>query len=66
MADEAAHSEPAPETKPAKKSKAHLVKGVIMQDGVFSSLGVHNKGDKVELPEVDVVALEKNQFITRV
>lgn len=42
-----------------------LVRGVIMEDGVFSSLGVHKKGEKVEIPESDVVALEKNNFITR-
>jgi hypothetical protein len=51
--------------KPAQKKKPGLVKGVIMQDGVFSSVGVHNKGDKVELPEEDVAALEANGFITR-
>jgi hypothetical protein len=41
------------------------VKVVIMQDGVFSSIGVHNKGDKVVLSEADVVILEGKGFATR-
>lgn len=42
------------------------VRGVIMQDDVFSSLGKHNKGDVVELPEFDADVLEKNRFFVRV
>lgn len=41
------------------------VRVVIMQDGVFSSLGVHNKGDKVALSEQDVSILEERGFATR-
>lgn len=50
-----------------KKAKGEPkgVRVVIMQDGVFSSLGVHNKGDKVELPEEDVAILEDRGFATR-
>lgn len=62
MSDEAEQTD-------AKKPKAKataLVKGVIMHDDCFSSIGRHKKGEKVELPEEDVAALEKNGFITRI
>lgn len=51
--------------KPRAKTPA-LVKGVILQDDCFSSVGRHMKGDKVELLEDDVTALEKNGFIARI
>lgn len=51
--------------KTAKAKASGLVKGVILHDDCFSSKGRHMKGEKVELPEEDVAALEKNGFITR-
>lgn len=54
-----------PTEKKAAKTAPKTVRVVIMTDGVFSSLGVHNKGDKVELPEEDVAILEDRGFATR-
>lgn len=52
-----------------KKTKGNAeakgVRVVIMQDGVFSSIGVHDKGDKPDLPEEDVAVLEERGFATR-
>lgn len=53
------------ETKKQAKKASGLVKVVIMEDGVWSSSGRHNKGDKPELPEEDVAVLEGRGMATR-
>lgn len=43
-----------------------LVAVVVLVDESFSSMGMHYKGDKVLLPEEDVIAMERNKLVTRV
>lgn len=47
------------ETAPKKKKGDDMVDVVIMVDGCFSSLGVHNKG-RAKIPASDVEVMKKN------
>lgn len=49
-----------------QKARTGTARGVILTDGVFSSIGTHVKGEKVELPESDVATLEAGGHITRI
>lgn len=42
------------------------VKVVVMIDECFSSLGMHRKGEKVDLPEDDVAAMEAKEQVVRI
>lgn len=66
MAKEPVKEQPAAEVAGEKEQPAAGVKVVIMQDGVFSSIGVHNKGEKPVLSEYDVKILEEKGLATRV
>lgn len=58
-------SEDTTDKKKSAKAEPKGVRVVIMEDGVFSSVGIHNKGDKADLPEEDVAILEERGFATR-
>lgn len=51
-----------PNDKPAEPK---LVKGIIMEDGVWSSQGKHAKGDEWGGTEEDAKVLEERKFLKR-
>lgn len=57
---------PEPEKKPEGKKKGGIARLVFLQDGVFSSVGVHNKGDKVEVPEAEAKLHVEKGLATRI
>lgn len=63
-------SEETPEKKPEAKSEGRKKSGVarlvFLQDGVFSSIGLHNKGDKAEVPEDEAKLHVEKGLATRI